>query len=71
MSYEELMKKVKEAIKAQHPEVDVDKLDQIYSSRMMEIQRVIMQSTEADVLYSVTINMLEDSVRVKTYVAQL
>ena len=69
MGYDELMDAVKAAILTKYPDVNADHLESIYNNRMMEYQRVLMQYTDADILYSVTINMLENTTSVKVYEA--
>ena len=68
MDYEVMMAKAKAAVHSVDPNVDTDKLNLIYSSNMMELTRVLLMPTGVDKIYAVTLNTLDDSSSVKSYI---
>lgn len=70
MSYDEMIRLAKETVINRYPNEEDGKLGIIYSSGMMEMQRVLLQSMLYDKLYVVTINQLDETTSLKSYVVE-
>lgn len=70
MNFEEMLRIAKATVLERYTDEEDDKLSMVYTSGVMELQRILLQSFISGKLFLVTLNKMDLSTSLKTYIPE-